>query len=272
MTSAEKVISNLFLSSHTSEIPALKMDANDQASLPMYDFPPLVNAHDKLWTRITAHLGGPVPVLLHDGRTWDLWTSSRLLFSQSCGYPLISSLKNSVTVLGAFEYDIPSANGPTYCSVIIRKMGANKELPCVAAVNDHMSLSGWLSLLAYLGVKPNLVVETGSHRASIAAVRNGKATIASIDAVTFSLLTAIYPEEMTGIETIGQGPRVPCLPLISSHQLSTSERDAWQAALHAAVPDKSLRIRAFHALQLEDYMHALSPLCEVVRKIESLSS
>lgn len=239
-----------------------------EVGLPMYDFPALSSAHDALWSRVSHHLGSPLPPLPHNGRTAELWKSPNLLVAQTCGYPLISELNSSgVQVLGAFEYDIPSAAGPTYCSQIISKFGygvraAVAPASARVAVNSRNSLSGWLSLVAYLGSEPKNILETGAHRASIAAVMKGEADLASIDAVTFRILQDIAPEELNGIEVIGQGPRVPCLPLIAGKDVPAEQVVAWRDALAAAVPDKALYMRKFHVLERSDYENAILPLVQ----------
>lgn len=237
-----------------------------EVGLPMYDFPALTSPHDELWSRIGHLLNLTLPPLPHDGRTYELWKSPKLLVSQTCGYPLISKLKSSeLQLLGAFEYDIPSAEGPTYCSQIVSTIckavqPALEDRSIRVAVNSRDSLSGWISLVTYLGYEPKNVFETGSHRASIAAIVRGEADLASIDAVTLSLLQDTVPQELHGIEIIGQGPRVPCLPLVAGKAVPANEIVAWRAALAAAVPDKALRIRKFHVLELRDYEKAILPL------------
>ncbi len=79
----------------TSRLFAKRVKRMYQASLPMYDLPELRPAADALWAGI-AHWfrreGVPwVPErLLHEQPVLALWTHPNLLFSQCCGYDLIS--------------------------------------------------------------------------------------------------------------------------------------------------------------------------------------
>ena len=70
---------------------------------------------------------------------------------------------------------------------------------------------------------------TGSHRASAAAVRDGDADFASIDAQTWRQLTALG--ETNALSVVHRTQPVPGLPLITNHpelieELRTAIRDA----------------------------------------------
>ncbi len=74
------------------------------AALPMYDLPHLQTANNALWRAIAARLtaGGiqDVPQGLSRGiPVADLWQHPKLLLAQSCGYPLVTSLRNAVKVV-----------------------------------------------------------------------------------------------------------------------------------------------------------------------------
>jgi ABC-type phosphate/phosphonate transport system substrate-binding protein len=79
------------------------------------------------------------------------------------------------------------------------------------AFNDEGSQSGWAALAAEA---PEVLrgprVQTGSHRASTLAVREGRADFAAIDAVTFRHLTAA--SETTGLRIIHATTPRPGLP------------------------------------------------------------
>lgn len=185
-------------------------------SLPMYDLPEVRSDIDELWAAIRRRLVdagvGEVPAALdRPGDLHRCWEDPRLLLSQACGYPLVGALSD-VSVVGVFA---SSRGGPPghYRSVVVGTPGGRRR-----AVNDTWSLSGCISLLAAdgAGTDGRAVVLTGSHRASIAAVRRGEADVASIDAVTFQLLGDHAPSELDGVRVAGRGPSVPCLPLITA--------------------------------------------------------
>ena len=108
------------------------------------------------------------------------------------------------------------------------------------------------------------MVTTGAHVKSIDAVREGSADLASIDAVTFTLLGDLDPERIGGLTVIGRGPLVPCLPLIVHGMATDSEVATWRAALADACDDqrteairRRLRIREFVAFDDQDYASLL---------------
>lgn len=89
------------------------------------------------------------------------------------------------------------------------------------AFNASDSLSGFVALRAELrarGVDPNAVrwIETGSHRASIRAVAEGQADLASIDAVCWSLAREHDRNAADRLAVVAWTPRRPGLPLITS--------------------------------------------------------
>ena len=74
------------------------------AALLMYDLPGLEAANDALWravaTRLTASgIEGVPPELSRTIPVAALWRHPRLLLAQSCGYPLVTSLRRVVKVV-----------------------------------------------------------------------------------------------------------------------------------------------------------------------------
>jgi ABC-type phosphate/phosphonate transport system substrate-binding protein len=200
----------------------------------MYDLPEVAADIDALCGTLGAILDGR-----HD-RPRDLaahWRRGDFVLSQTCGLPLVGYLSGEV--VGTFVHAGVGTSPGRYRSVVVARAGSSgRTLPRRAAVNDVWSLSGWVSLLAVadgLGPFEDHPLMTGSHRASIAAVSTGGADIASIDAVTFALLARHAPDELIGIEVVGEGPDVPELPLVTSRAaLVEPLRDALVAAMSSA--------------------------------------
>jgi ABC-type phosphate/phosphonate transport system substrate-binding protein len=95
---------------------------------------------------------------------------------------------------------------------------------------------------------------TGSHAASIDALRHGRAQLAAIDAVTWA---HIGTDELT---IVGHGPRIPCLPLVTSGSSTDATVRQLRTALAGAVLDpalsevcKTLKIRDFLERDFADY-------------------
>ena len=88
----------------------------------------------------------------------------------------------------------------------------------IAAVNAPDSLSGWVSLLAAAvgpgGAWSGPVQWTGGHVESLRALRDGRADVASIDALSLAFVRRDDPALVAGLHEIDRGPWVPSLPVV----------------------------------------------------------
>jgi ABC-type phosphate/phosphonate transport system substrate-binding protein len=257
--------------------------ATGAASWPMYDLPELDRSHDRLWSLVRAELAGrgtsTPDRLSHRPRLPEAWTRPDLVVSQTCGWPLVTELGRRVTTIGTFRYRIAGAEGGTYRSRIVGRrapsdLGLGDLVGRTAAVNARDSLSGWVSLVAGLGLSggwPGPVLVTGGHAESLRALADGRADVASIDAVTYALVERLRPELVDHLVDLGSGPRVPCLPIIGPAGLSGVQLATWRRALSAAITGTgaapvrdALLIEAFTPMDLADYEAALEPLRAMV--------
>jgi ABC-type phosphate/phosphonate transport system substrate-binding protein len=229
------------------------------ASLAMYPFSWLRPAYDELWNAVRRQLSFPTPALDWSTPAHVAWRMPDLLVGQTCGWPLITQLADAVAVVGTFDHDVIGGADGTYCSMLVTQRAGTldevlHEPGLRVAANSVDSLSGWVSLHAVAhdhGVELDDVIWTGSHVASIDALRAGRVTLASIDAVTWAHL------DRGDLRVVGYGPRVPCLPLITATRSLVKElRDAFAAATtDPALVDEltDLRIRGFVEFDLADY-------------------
>jgi ABC-type phosphate/phosphonate transport system substrate-binding protein len=236
------------------------------ASLPMYPFPEWRGATETLWASVRRQVPD-----LPELAPWDadvdvhaLWRSTSMVLSQACGWPLVTALADRVRVVGAFRYSTPRWSGDRYRSVIVAPRGADAPCSGTAAVNSHDSLSGWVSLVAFLSGEPDLAIATGSHLASLTAVADGTAAFASVDAVTFAYAERHRPDLVAGLTVVGEGPCVPCLPLITRADATDERVATLRHALATAVREETgsavtLLIDGFSPLDDADYRAALAP-------------
>jgi ABC-type phosphate/phosphonate transport system substrate-binding protein len=248
-----------------------------EVSLPMYDFAELRDAHDALWAAIRRQLaahGLDAPAALtHDDDVVGLWNSPRLGISQACGWPIVSDLVDVAAPFGTFVYDAPGVEGSRHRMRITVHEDTRTDLAAlrneVAAVNALDSLSGRLSLLAAGGVQrdwPGGTLLTGAHVESIRALRDGRAAIASLDAVTVAILARHRPDDVRGLRVIAEGPLVGCLPLIVPAATDPATITSIRAAFHAAVhADETREARA--ALGLVDFVAVDIDHYEPVRRL-----
>ncbi|CAB4362239.1 MAG: PhnD/SsuA/transferrin family substrate-binding protein [Actinobacteria bacterium] len=235
------------------------------ASLAMYPFAHLRDATDRLWQAVRVRLDDGPHTLEWSVVTPEVWSHPDLLVAQTCGWPLATEYADRLCVIGAFDYDVPGAVDGTYCSVIITNdpnasLAELRARPgVVAAINSTDSLSGRVSLEHVWGGLSS-VVSTGAHAESIRALVDGRADVASIDAVTWALIGDFDPTLVAGLRVIGAGPRVGCLPLVT-RLARAADVPRFREAFTAAVSDPAIaaelrlmRIRGFVPKDLADYL------------------
>jgi ABC-type phosphate/phosphonate transport system substrate-binding protein len=219
------------------------------ASLPMYDFPELAAETDALWDAIAAALRarGVAAPDRRDRPGGDLaahWTHPALLVSQSCGWPLTTTLQGRVRVLATPVYDAEGCAGPTYRSALLARVGdPARGLPDMrgrrAAINGTDSLSGCHALraaaapLAREGRFFGAVIETGAHRLSARAVAAGEADLCAVDCVSWRLIRRVEPGLAAALRVIGWTDPAPALPFVTA----AAAPEALAAALTAALAE-----------------------------------
>jgi len=178
------------------------------AGLPMYDWPEVRDEVDCLWTAITCRLrevGVDAPLeLWRPDHVSELWVAPNLLVGHVCGLNVVGSLRGRMEVMGALDYGVEGCEPGDYRSVLVCRAtdpadGLEAFRGRCAAINDPESQSGHAALvdlvapLAEDGRFFGGMVETGSHRKSIRAVAEGRADMASIDAVVWNLAASFEP-------------------------------------------------------------------------------
>jgi ABC-type phosphate/phosphonate transport system substrate-binding protein len=225
------------------------------AALPMYDFPWTAAANDALWASISGRLAeGNVRAparLTRGGDVAAQWRDPTLIFGQTCGYPYVTGLKDAVTLIATPEYSFPGCEGASHQSFIIRRVGdARHDLAefrgATAALNAHDSNTGMnlfrAAIAPIAGGEPffGTIVVTGAHEASVEAVAEGRADLASIDCVSFALLERGRPELVERVAIVAESPLSPGLPFIASKGLGQTTIKAVRDALFAALADPNL--------------------------------
>lgn len=245
-------------------------------ALPMYY--PAGNAVQVFWDALRAELLTQLPssVSLPEALAWPVdyhahWLSPSLLLSQSCGYPFTHVLHGKVQLLGTFTYGVPGAQG-IYCrSQVIRRRDDTRNTLAefrggTVAYNGRDSQSGYNALRALIaplaahGSFFGNALETGAHLQSALAVRDGRADIAAIDAVTWALAQNTSPVLTQGLKVLTETPPYPGLPLITSLQTPADVVLALQTTLHNVATQArfadiraALHITGFVKTNLADY-------------------
>ena len=211
-------------------------------SLPMYDFLEVHSSTMQIVEALATSLSAigldahtDVPNASVHADLMRHWSGAGMLLSQSCGLPFMEELHQFVNVIGTPLWtDVSDVRG-WYRTVIVvpESLGITSidhadELRPV--VNNTQSLSGWCSLGVALANATNdsvvvtPFVQSGGHAASLQMLQDKDADIASIDSVTFRLLSRHRPELVNNVRVIGYGPLVPATPIIVSKS-STVDAD-----------------------------------------------
>lgn len=228
------------------------------ASLGMYDHPAQQGANDRIWSAIarilrTRGVEGVPDVLDRTRHVHDLWRGTSLLFGQACGYPLIADDSLALQVIALPIYDVPGATNSdaTHASVLVARANDGHSLlsdyrDTRAAINDPQSNTGMnlfratLAPIAETDVFFASVVQTGSHRASVAAITAADADIAAIDTVTYATLIRHEPDLTAPLKIVARSPASPTLPFVTSANTSIETIAALRLALQQVMTDPRL--------------------------------
>ena len=226
------------------------------ASLSMYDIPETMAATDAWWAGIARHfatagVADPPAALTRPGLGPEFWLRPDLLFSQTCGYPLITKLAGQVELLATPSYDAPGCDGATYSSLVIVGGGTPWETfkdlrGKTCAVNGVGSWSGHHALRVLIALEGGQggpfckAIESGGHAASISMVAEGRADFAAVDCVTHATLSRHKPKAVAGTRVLCRTPAMPGLPFIAGQAASAGETGAMREGLAAAAADPEL--------------------------------
>ncbi|ETN44662.1 uncharacterized protein HMPREF1541_10332 [Cyphellophora europaea CBS 101466] len=242
------------------------------AALTMYAPPTAVsNAYQELAREVAQRLGIPLESPPPDLPT--LWHHPQLLLAQTCGYPYVTELRPTVKLVAAPRYTLPGCEGATHCSFIL--VPASSAATTLAdlrgkrvAMNSPDSNSG-MNLLR-LAVAPlakqgrffSQVVESGSHAESMARLKQGRADVAAVDAVTFGYLRRDLPELVEGLRILQRTRQSPTLPLITAAGRTEQEVEGLREALAKTLAERPdlaeiLAIQGFDAVDEGTYLPIL---------------
>jgi ABC-type phosphate/phosphonate transport system substrate-binding protein len=223
----------------------------------MYDLPEVRAATDDWWQGLACAFAKEgledVPQELTRGDAEDAtWQDPALLFSQTCGYPLVNILAGHVQVLATPCYSCVGCDGrPLYRSfIVVRENDSVRYLSDLlgrkAAFNNRHSHSGYNALRHVLAPLARgiafleEVIESGTHRASLAFVKEGRADFCAVDCVTFAILERFAPAEVEGLRVLAKSQHAPALPFITAAGRESDQVARLRSGLFNALADPSL--------------------------------
>jgi len=226
------------------------------ASLPLYDFPELASATDRLWRAIAKRLKdsklGGVPCSLTRSEDYAAaWSDPALLFGQACGYPLMKYFRGGAQIVATPIYLSPGCEGSRHCSFFVTRANSGYQTlddlrGSVCAINGFDSNTGMnllraaIAPLAEGGAFFGSVVLTGSHRASFKAVGEGRADLAAIDCVSFAHFQRYEPALASRIVQLGRSVLMPAPPFITARETDSATVAILRETLTNLIADPGL--------------------------------
>lgn len=218
------------------------------AELLMYVAPPRVCAASEAWLQRTLALLGASRLDASGLDLPGLWLSPHLLFTQTCGYPLMTLLRGKVQVIGRPVYELPYSGGGDHCSLLVARVDdPRRELAAffdsLGLINSPDSNSGMnllrhrLAPLQREGRFFSAISYTGGHRDSLRALRERRGDLAAIDSVTWGYLARDHSEEVAGLRIIDISAPSPTLPFIGPAHLDEHAAALIRDALSQALQD-----------------------------------
>jgi ABC-type phosphate/phosphonate transport system substrate-binding protein len=244
------------------------------AQLAMYTAPARVQQASETWlSRICELLGterlGTERLDSGEDPLPQVWLSARLLLAQTCGYPLMTALRDRVRVVGRPVYELPHSGDGNHCSLLlVRAEDPRGQLSeffgSQGLINNQDSNSG-MNLLRHTlaplqcdGRFFSQVSLTGGHRTSLRWLKERRGDLAAIDSVTYDYLARDASEEVTGLRILSSSAVSPCLPFITALGNDARQAEHIRLAMNQALLDlpqvaQTLALREVRAARPADY-------------------
>lgn len=254
-------------------------------------------ADDVFWTHLQSKLksegiDAPIALARSNGDLVEQWQQHDLLLSQACGYPYVHTLMDKgVKIIGTPVYAANRAlPAGEYRSVIVVKADAPyKTLADLkgkkAGVNDWNSNSGMNLFRAAVSASfPESALKQGvfssvtltdGHLRSVRMIAAGQIDVASIDDVSYDLITRDYPDLAAKTRILTVTPVAPGLPMITSAQTDDATIKKIRTAIKSLIehPDDdalrralaTMKLTGFVVIDKQDYVKRIHQLEEDAR-------
>ena len=212
----------------------------------MYTAPEPIRLANERWiSRILEHLGhsrlNAASLSLPE-----LWLSPDLLLTQTCGYPLMTLLRDQVRIVGRPRYELPDASAGNHCSLILSRADDTRKTLADfrgsrGVINSEDSNSGMNLLRQRLaplhrdGQFFATVAISGAHRESLRWLREARADLAAIDSVTYACLAQHAPQEVSGLRVVARSAFSPTLPFITAATATNEQIEQLRRVMNQAL-------------------------------------
>jgi ABC-type phosphate/phosphonate transport system substrate-binding protein len=242
------------------------------AELLMYPAPEPVREAGERWLARTLQLLEAERLPWTGTDLHALFRSPDLLLTQTCGYPLMTQLRGQVRLVGRPDFDLPHSDNGEHCSLLLVRDDEPRDSlqalrGCRGAANSLDSNTGMnllrhaLAPLQQNGHFFSNLELSGSHRQSLAWLREGRVDLIAVDSVTFAYLALYAAEEVASLRLLQTSAPSPTLPYITAADEAQAERI--RVALNQALVDEPevaqvLRIRQVLPASEVDYQVLLT--------------
>ena len=198
-----------------------------------------------------------------------------LWFGQTCGYPLMTSLRDTLTPFSVPVFDIRGCDHTSYSSLLI--VPVNSRITTLqqceglrAVINTRDSNSG-MNVLRHAvadfyrqGTFFSEIKISGSHLKSLTEVANQRADIAAIDCVSYQFIEESWPELAARVRSIGFSAKTCGLPFVmpnsgvGNNNLDGITKNLNQAlSLLANKHKERLHLEAFEKVDIDEFQGIL---------------
>ena len=243
------------------------------ANLMMYHRPQLVDAHNRYWQLIRDNLdeiGIDSPQYLsQDAEEFYVWNHPELVLSQTCGLPYRRWLHDKVELVGTPDFGVHGCQPGYYRSALVVRSDDSREdlgqyRDSIFAYNQTFSQSGYVA--AYWHAQQHGFwfenrLHTEQHIDSAKAVADGRADIASLDAVSWRLMEQYEPFAQN-LRVLDWTEPTPGLPLIAAKNANASATfGAVMNAIQQLTDDdrSSLCLKGIVQIPKADYLAVQDP-------------
>ena len=148
-----------------------------------------------------------------------------LWFGQTCGYPLVTAFRDTLTPISVPIFDVEGCDHKFYSSLLIvsKNSAFSKLEECKgsrAVINTSDSNSG-MNVLRHAvaafnqqGTFFSEIQLSGSHLQSLTEVANQRADIAAIDCVSYRFIVDAWPELAARVKSVGFTAKTCGLPFV----------------------------------------------------------
>lgn len=224
-----------------------------RASLPMYHFAETAAADEAFWGALRQRLAqrglevgdvsfdlGRLPVPDDIG--------AEVYFTQVCGFPLLTRFSGQGRILAAPAYALPGCDGATHVAFFM----VRADDPATGLADMRGRIFGCNSLGSNSGMNlPRLSIAriadgrpffaavsfTGGHAASLDRLAEGSIDLCSIDCVTWGLYEKLRPTAARRFRVLGETPRSPSLPYVTSIATPVRDQQGLRDGLHDIMND-----------------------------------